>query len=695
MDFINLCLYSGITKFDLHLERWCKYINQLFKIQRWRTPSAIRFFGGSETSSDSLEESPPEIQTHQPQFLAHDDTPRTEDPFPRRRLHQQTVAKDKENITPAPATQTTMSEERDRMRKKLREIKVRLSSSFIIYNPDNHPASIIKNNYNKWTEAIGAMFTDLSVVFAEVDHLLDNDEDKKKLDDEVMKPSTAGVNEFLRKMSSKMSSAESVPSSRASSAGSSAATSSSATSLKQAEVSAELDVEKIFEDIAVLSKDIKTVEDYGVADDHEIELGMAQTQEWKKRMRGIKNLLYNLRKTVKTHDLNEDGLQRSEAAVGVLEASLEAVIADLEYEDHYRCLFSLSKAKPGKVKFPSFGGSDEESFTKFKKNMIYAFKSNKTPRSEQVTKLRECLKGIPKTYISADLENIDEAWSIINFYGDPSRQMKAKKMKLQSMGQFPRIGPKSSSHLKSQVDYLMALEILMKDLFEVSKESQDMYCELFNPSMFRFMKNFFPITILDKFNSFEGCGNVESKMKNFLEFVIDLREKTQRHLQDVDTVDLVSNTPTKTEDRGYKDKRSPPKVNNNTMFSKVKLSRRNEECRVCRTLEAEGDNEDLYDDHYGTTVYGCPRFASMVTTERLRVGKKAQLCLDCFDADFVYRPRLRHPSCPVSERPRFYTCNHRGCYRHFFVCPDHVDENAEQLENSAKFWTSRGRCFSS
>merc|ERR1712012_1444768 len=101
--------------------------------------------------------------------------------------------------------------------------------------------------------------------------------------------------------------------------------------------------------------------------------------------------------------------------------------------------------------------------------MMYAFKANKTPRSEQVSKLRECLKGSPKTYISAD----------------PTRQMKSMKAKLQSLGQFPRIGPKSPAHLKSQIDYLATLEILLRDLFEVSNEDEDMYNELFNPSMFR------------------------------------------------------------------------------------------------------------------------------------------------------------------------------------------------------------------
>ena len=446
------------------------------------------------------------------------------------------------------------------MKRRLREALAKIDASLQMYNPEHHPVSVIIENYNTWIEKVCSMFSDFKLVSLELEGLATSTEVENHV-----RAVTANVNKFTKAMGAKRSAAESAPSSRASSAGASAASSSvassSVASLKQAEVSVEVDADKISKDIKSLSRDIKIVEDYGVADDHEVELGMNQIEEWKERMRGIQNLLYNLKKTVKIHDLEEDGLKRSEDAVEVLEADLKAVIDDLEYEDKHRCLYSLSKAKPGGVKFPSFGGSDEESFTKFKKEMMYAFKANKTPRSEQVSKLRECLKGSPKTYISADLENIDKAWSIINFFGDPTRQMKSMKAKLQSLGQFPRIGPKSPAHLKSQIDYLATLEILLRDLFEVSNEDEDMYNELFNPSMFRFMKNLFPLSILDKFEPMEGHGNVQIKMENFREFITQLRERTQRHLQDVDSADHGFNKPDKTGVGGEKDKRSTPNVN--------------------------------------------------------------------------------------------------------------------------------------
>ena len=587
------------------------------------------------------------------------------------------------------------------LERKLKEALAKIDASLQMYNPDHHPPSVIVENYNTWIENVRSLFSEFRLVSLDLEGLARSEEEKEMVEENV-RSVNANVNKFTRAMGAKRSAAESAPSSRASSAplsrGSSARPSeagSSASSLRQAEIAVEIDGAKISKDVKALSKEIKTVPDYATADNHEVEHGMNQIQEWKKRMREINNLLCNLKKTVRTYDLAEEGLTSREAAVEVLETSLEAVISDIEYEDKTRCLYSLSKTKPGDVKFPSFGGAEDENFSKFKREMIYAFKANKIPRSEQVSKLRECLKGTPKTYISADLENIDLAWRTLNFYGDPSRLMKAKKQKLKTLGQFPKIGSKAPSHLKTQLDYLMNLEILLKDLIEVSEESQDMYSELFNPSMLRSIKDNFPITILDEFDPLEGRGNVESKMKNFLDYIINLREKTQRHLEAVDVSDSASNKQDKAGTGGDKDKRSPAKVNFHTMFSKMKQPRRNEKCRVCKVLESEGDNEDLYDDHYGASAYGCPRMAGMITTERLRVGKKAQLCLDCLDADFVYRPRSKHLSCPVAERPQFYTCEHRGCRRHFFVCPDHLDRNKRKLENSVKFWTDKGKTFSS
>ena len=102
-------------------------------------------------------------------------------------------------------------------------------------------------------------------------------------------------------------------------------------------------------------------------------------------------------------------------------------------------MFSTSKSKTANVKFPTFGGGQEEDFFKFEKEVRKGFLTNRIKRDDQVGKLRECLRNHPKTMIPASMEDIEEAWNVLKtVYGDAARLMKVKKANIAALGRMPK-----------------------------------------------------------------------------------------------------------------------------------------------------------------------------------------------------------------------------------------------------------------
>ena len=111
---------------------------------------------------------------------------------------------------------------------------------------------------------------------------------------------------------------------------------------------------------------------------------------------------------------------------------------------------------------PIFSGDQGDDFCKFRKEMERGLRTNRVRRDDQASKLRENLRNHPRSLIPNSLENIDEAWKILQaIYGDPSRVMNARKAKITSMGSFPKNG-KGVNPIKNQVEWLMNLEVTLQ-----------------------------------------------------------------------------------------------------------------------------------------------------------------------------------------------------------------------------------------
>ena len=51
------------------------------------------------------------------------------------------------------------------------------------------------------------------------------------------------------------------------------------------------------------------------------------------------------------------------------------------------------------MNLPTFGGKDNEDFSKFKEDIEKGFKMNRITRDKQIIKLRECLKGYARKLV--------------------------------------------------------------------------------------------------------------------------------------------------------------------------------------------------------------------------------------------------------------------------------------------------------
>ena len=158
---------------------------------------------------------------------------------------------------------------------------------------------------------------------------------------------------------------------------------------------------------------------------------------------------------------------------------MEQTIGNILHEDSTRFLFTLDTSKPAGIKYPTFAGGFDEDYEKFKKEMDEAFLQNRVSRSNRLPKLRECLRNHAKDLVPETTKAIDKAGeSLHDAFGDPARVIKARKDKIVLMVNYPPPG-RGSTLLKRQVEWLMNLELALRDITEIGENSIDMDREAF------------------------------------------------------------------------------------------------------------------------------------------------------------------------------------------------------------------------
>ena len=462
---------------------------------------------------------------------------------------------------------------------------------------------------------------------------------------------------------------------------------------RAAQVEVDVDADIVAREGKKLTAEININQKWEELTDHEIEIAMGKIGDWKKRFDKIEEKGWNIKRNTGSFNLNEDKLRSTQAMIATLEQELEFAIQDIESEDKKRCLYSTSKSKTATVKFPTFGGGQDEDFFKFEREVKKGFLTNRIRRGDQVGKLRECLRNHPRTMIPASMEDIEEAWNVLKtVYGDAARLMKVKKANISALGRMPK-NESNAAQLRSQVEWLLKLELNLQDIFDLGSQDINMERAAYSPDMIDTITRMFSFDNQVKLSKLDKSDS-KVKLEEMQEFIIELRNERQDLLaaQEVSKASSGGNCRGTRGGDGYGG--GPNRQRHVTEAAiAYRPPRLDEKCRICLTLEAEGITEDLYEDHTHNVASGCPKLAAMPRVDKEKYIKKAKICPNCFDADYIMKQNSFHGDCPIKVKEEFFTCKGQGCKKHYFICGQHVKMNESKLKGSVLYWSRQGKVF--
>ena len=300
--------------------------------------------------------------------------------------------------------------------------------------------------------------------------------------------------------------------------------------LRTAEVDNNIHSEKVATAVKALKLEINKCEDWTVAEDHQIELAMTKLDSWKSQLKYLKERIWEMKRLVEIYDLDRAPLTRCEAAVNSVEGEANLAIENIEHEDGERFLFSLSKSKKADLKYPDFGGKPDEDFSKFCTEFKVALLGNRVSAGGQVAKLREHLKGGPRSLIPATMKTVEEALKVLTpIYGGADKTMDSRKDKIKALGPFPSSTLKTSKNVGKQLEWYLALQINLEDLQALADESDELNREIYNLSTHRTLLDLFPMEMHEDLSNVEG--NVKTKIEFVHTYVTDKKTKLQNQLK--------------------------------------------------------------------------------------------------------------------------------------------------------------------
>ena len=171
---------------------------------------------------------------------------------------------------------------------------------------------------------------------------------------------------------------------------------------------------------------------------------------------------------------------------------VKETVKSVEEEDFQRRLFSLDTSSADKVKLPTFEGKDEEDFQKFKEEIEKAFDTNRVSRADQLTKLRESLRGQAKRMVPESItEDIGKAWEALEkAFGKPLILMTFRRDLIKKLGPIPKINGKGA--IKARVEWYLKVEALMQSILDLGRQSPELGHDAFNSETFKSLFNLFP-----------------------------------------------------------------------------------------------------------------------------------------------------------------------------------------------------------
>ena len=239
-------------------------------------------------------------------------------------------------------------------------------------------------------------------------------------------------------------------------------------------------------------------------DDQLVTRTMLKLTGWKSSIQVISSLYQDFQTKTALHRLTEEEHNTTDAAVEKTKALLADITSVAEDQDHKRQLFSLDTSNRGEqVKWPSFGGDPGEDFFKFKKEFLEAAAENKTSTRNQVTKLKENLKGYAKNLVPNSINNITRALEILEHAcGDPMRVVMHRVDKLMSVGPWPAEGTKDC--YTKQVKWIVKVQTYLQEIMELANTQEELGDIIYNREKLAQILRLFPTFMIDKLVKIPG-----------------------------------------------------------------------------------------------------------------------------------------------------------------------------------------------
>ena len=414
--------------------------------------------------------------------------------------------------------------------------------------------------------------------------------------------------------------------------------------------------------------DMMTDENWEEVEDEVISQGVRNLAKWQEQWNQIERSYRKYENMAVRHnfsEINRDAVRTTyEEKREMFEVTRDALVKE---DSTVRGLYTLEPTRSDIMKYPTFSGASSEDFLQFKETMELRFRENKVKKKEQVSKLRECLRGAALARVPEGVKVIEEAFRRLSeAFGNPSKVMSFQLISLEDMGMLPADRNSTGQfNFAKKIEWFLKLEVILAKILDLSSRSSKLAHEAFSSSTYRKLWARFPTSVLDKL--VKVPGEDAERLRGILNKIVQMRE----HSQVMD--DECGNT------TAAAAKKQDPSLRV-TVEVFFRTPETHAECRVCVHLSATGQNHpDLFENHLSNYATGCPKFIEASTEFRKTLVSKIKLCKQCFHPDLIVT-REHYNECPFNKKKNNYSCQNKYCKEHMWICLTHKGDNKQAME---------------
>ena len=432
---------------------------------------------------------------------------------------------------------------------------------------------------------------------------------------------------------------------------------------------------------STLTDKTRACPDWSTESDLVISRTMKDLKIWEEDLNKVNDLYQELTEHLIDWEISEIdcSIFGAKDIIEGLQKDVTDAVTTIRDQDDARALYTLDSNKHELVKYPTYQGLDSEDFALFKSKVQKAFETNRVIMSDRITKLRSCLKGNALSLVpESSVKSIDDAWSALeSAYGSPERLMRSKKDAIAKLGSIPKENSgKGQPNFKNQITWFLQLESLISEIIALGSKSVELEKEAFSPSHINSIIGLFRGSNAKMLQLAQCPGSGSSQLSGILAKVSAMRSDAQKLLNitlDADQTTSDSNLHVNSGQRRLS------KSSSNCLKGLVAYNppRKDNDCRICKALEAEGDTDMLYEDHHHNYPTGCPRYITMTIVERYRIACKAKLCLKCHEPSYLYKRFDKSHKCSADGKKSKFSC--RSCSYHMWICHRHQADNQAAL----------------